>query len=264
MSNVSKRLEQKLVVITGGCGDIAQATAERLTAEGAKVVLLDVVSTDGLSPELKAKLDNGEVEYIQCDVSDRASVESAFEKVMASHPRLDVVIPNAGMVENQPFLDIELDKLKKTLDVNFYGAFHAAQIGARIMVNQEPSDRGVRGKILFTGSWVSDMPWPEGTSYGVSKSAVKRMATSIAQELAPRGVRVNVLSPGIVMAGLSKQIYLRDPQFRERVGEAIPLGEMQSAESVADAFAFLCSSDSDYMTGANLLVDGGCSLVKRN
>jgi NAD(P)-dependent dehydrogenase (short-subunit alcohol dehydrogenase family) len=263
-TNNSLRLEGKIVAITGGCGDIAQATAQRLTDEGATVCLLDVVGTDGLSPDLKARLEAGRVEYYNCNVADRESMEWAFEQILKGHGKLDVAIANAGIVANQPFLEIEFDKLKATMDVNFFGAFHAAQIAARVMVKQEPSDRGVRGKILFTGSWVQDMPWPEGTSYGVSKSAVKRMATSIAQELAPLGVRVNILSPGIVMAGLSKQIYLRDPQFRERVGEAIPLGQMQSAESVADAFLFLCSSDSDYMTGSNLLVDGGCTLVKRN
>jgi NAD(P)-dependent dehydrogenase (short-subunit alcohol dehydrogenase family) len=107
------------------------------------------------------------------------------------------------------------------------------------------------------------MPWPEGASYISSKSGVKMLAKTMAQELASHGIRVNVLAPGIVMAGLSKKIYEADPRFRERVKEAIPLGDMQTVESVADAFAFLCSGESDYMTGAVLLVDGGASLVRR-
>jgi NAD(P)-dependent dehydrogenase (short-subunit alcohol dehydrogenase family) len=90
------------------------------------------------------------------------------------------------------------------------------------------------------------------------------MAMVMAQELASQGVRVNLLAPGIVFAGLSKKLHDADPAFRDRVAAAIPLNEMQSAESVADAYAFLCSSDSDYMTGSSLLVDGGATLVKRS
>jgi len=137
-------------------------------------------------------------------------------------------------------------------------------IAARLMVQQSPTERGIRGKVLFTGSWVQDMPFPEGTSYISSKAALKMMAMVMAQELAEQGVRVNLVAPGIVYAGLSKKLHDADPAFRTRVAAAIPLNEMQTAESVGDAFAFLCSSDSDYMTGSSLLVDGGTSLVKRS
>jgi NAD(P)-dependent dehydrogenase (short-subunit alcohol dehydrogenase family) len=181
-----------------------------------------------------------------------------------SHGRIDVVIANAGMVANEPFLQIDPMNLKKTMEVNFFGAFHLAQLSARRMVEQPASPQGIRGKVLFTGSWVQDMPFPEGTSYIASKAAVKMMAMVMAQELAGQGVRVNLVAPGIVYAGLSKKLHDADPSFRTRVAAAIPVNEMQTAESVADAFAFLCSSDSDYMTGSSLLVDGGASLVKRS
>jgi NAD(P)-dependent dehydrogenase (short-subunit alcohol dehydrogenase family) len=148
------------------------------------------------------------------------------------------------------------------MQINFYGAFNLAQLAAQVMVSQEPV-RGVRGKVLFTGSWVQDMPFPEGTSYICSKSAVKMMAMVMAQELASQGIRVNILAPGIVYAGLSKKLHDAQPDFRGRVSAAIPLNEMQTAESVADGYAFLCSKDSDYMTGSTLLIDGGATLVKR-
>ena len=96
------------------------------------------------------------------------------------------------------------------------------------------------------------------------KAGLKMLAKIVGQELASKGITANVLAPGIVMAGLSARIYEADPTFRSRVAQAIPLGEMQSAESVAGAFYFLCSADSDYMTGATLLVDGGASLVRRD
>jgi NAD(P)-dependent dehydrogenase (short-subunit alcohol dehydrogenase family) len=258
--NESKRLSNCVVAITGGCGDIGRATALRLIREGAKVVLLDRASDGSLGAELRG---NPSVTYIPCDVTDRTSVEGAVAKIVGQHQQLDVLIANAGVVANEAFLDVNISNLKATMEVNFFGAFHAAQVAARQMMKQPLSDRGVRGKILFTGSWVQDMPWPEGTSYIASKGALKMLAKVMAQELAAQGIRVNILTPGIVMAGLSKRIYEADPTFRGRVAEAIPLNDMQTAESVADGYAFLCSSDSDYMTGASLLIDGGCSLVKR-
>jgi NAD(P)-dependent dehydrogenase (short-subunit alcohol dehydrogenase family) len=254
-----ERLTQTTVAISGGCGDIGQATARRLVEEGARVILLDRSPKELLSADL---LNNKKVTYLACDVTDRDAVQSALTESLKSHDRIDVVIANAGTVFNAPFLEINPANLRTTMEVNFFGAFNLAQLAARVMVSQEPV-RGVRGKLLFTGSWVQDMPFPEGTSYICSKSAVKMMAMVMAQELAPQGIRVNILAPGIVYAGLSKKLHDAQPDFRGRVSAAIPLNEMQTAESVADGFAFLCSKDSDYMTGSTLLIDGGATLVKR-
>ena len=182
---------------------------------------------------------------------------------MAKWGRLDFAIPNAAVVQNQPFLEITPEAFAQTLNVNLMGCFHVAQLAARVMNSQQPDDHGVRGKILFTGSWVQDMPWPEGTSYIVSKAGIKALARNMAQELAARGIRVNVVAPGIVMAGLSKVVYETDPAYGPRATAAIPLGEFGTADQVADAFAFMCGPASNYMTGSVLLVDGGCSLVKR-
>ena len=129
------------------------------------------------------------------------------------------------------------------------------------MVGQDPlpkpgCQRGVRGKILFNGSWVQDMPWPEGCCYGVAKAGLALMARDMAQELAVHGIRVNVLAPGIVMAGLSKVCYDTDPNFGPRATAAIPLREFGTPEQCADAFLFLASDESDYITGVTLLVDG--------
>lgn len=257
------KLNGKVIAITGGCGDIGGATASALSREGAKVVVLDVRPPEG-SSKGKGQQKNSAMRYIACDVKDRVSVQNAFDEIIRKYKRLDVAIANAGMVANQPFLEISEGNWKATLDVNLTGAFHTAQVAARIMAKQKPGGNGLRGKVLFTGSWVQDMPWPEGTSYIVSKSGIKMMAKTMAQELAKVRILVNVLAPGIVMAGLSKQIYDANPTFRKRVGLAIPLGEMQTAESVAQGFLFLCSNESNYMTGASLLIDGGNSVVRRD
>jgi NAD(P)-dependent dehydrogenase (short-subunit alcohol dehydrogenase family) len=256
------RLQDHAVAITGGLGDIGRATATRLMSEGARVALLDLPAARE-HPWLAAHRSEN-LMFVAADVSHRTQIDAALSAVHQRYGRLDVLIANAGMVANQPFLEVDGGSWEATLRVNLSGAFHSAQSAARLMVAQTPRRSSVRGKILFTSSWVQEMPWPEGAAYATSKAGLQMLAKINGQELAGRGITANVLAPGIVMAGLSAKIHEADPTFRARVAQAIPLGEMQTAESVAGAFSFLCSPDSDYMTGATLLVDGGASLVRRD
>jgi NAD(P)-dependent dehydrogenase (short-subunit alcohol dehydrogenase family) len=147
--------------------------------------------------------------------------------------------------------------------VNLTGSFLTAQRTARIMVKNRPKANGRRGTILFTGSWVQDMPWPNGASYCSSKAALQMLAKIIAQELAPQGIAVSVVAPGIVYAGLTKKIYDRDKKFANLVDKTVPMGRLCSAEEVAGSFLFLASDDAAYITGTTLLVDGGAMLVRR-
>ena len=146
------RLTGKVIAITGGCGDIGKATGLRLSQEGAQVVLLDLSSLKTTSAEMNTKVASGKVSYLHADVTDRSSMELAFQTILQERKRLDAVIANAGIVLNQPFLEITYERWMATLDVNLTGAFHTAQIAARIMAKQEPTENGIRGKILFTGS----------------------------------------------------------------------------------------------------------------
>jgi len=164
-------LNDQVIAITGGCGDIGRATAHRLAEDGAWVVLIDVLE-DAEGEEVADSVKSHAL-YVRADVSDRQAVEKALSTAASWRGRLAAVISNAGMVANQPFLEIDTEKWSKTLAVNLTGCFYVAQSAARIMVNQEPQENGIRGKILFTGSWVQDMPFPEGTSYIVSKAGVR-------------------------------------------------------------------------------------------
>jgi NAD(P)-dependent dehydrogenase (short-subunit alcohol dehydrogenase family) len=137
------------------------------------------------------------------------------------------------------------------------GCFNLGQSAARLIVG-----RGRPGRIIFTGSWVQEVPWPEITAYSVSKAGIRMLARQMARELAGHGILVNVIAPGIVRAGLAKQQMETEPQYARRIKHVIPLGEPQTAEQVARATAFLCSEAADYMTGSTLLVDGGCSLFQ--
>src|SRR5262249_55578414 len=150
-----------------------------------------------------------------------------------------------------------------TLDVNLTGSFHLAQAAARAMRDNPPGPGGRRGALLFTGSWVQEMPWPEAAAYCASKGGQLMLARVAAQELAAHGITCNLVAPGFVAAGLTRGIYETDPQFQSRVDSTVPLRRLASAEEVAGAFAFLASDDAAYITGTTLVVDGGAGLVRR-
>lgn len=283
------RLNGKTVVITAGYGDIGRATCRRFCQEGATVVMTGRKPVAEGAAIAKATQDDahrrqaerlsalgvpkpsrtGRIEYLVCDSANRQSIDAMFAGVLSRHPRIDVVIGNAALVYNEPFLDLDATHWQATLDLNLTGQFHVGQAAARIMVRQEPvrtsgCERGARGKILFNGSWVGEMPWAEGCSYAVAKAGLRTMVKAMANELAVHGIRVNVMAPGIVMAGLSKQCYETDPKFGPRTQSVIPLREFGTVEQCADAFLFLASDESDYITGATLLVDGGASIPRRD
>lgn len=242
------------IAITGGAGDIGSAMGRELAKQGASVTLVDTKSSDTAEPWLaEVREFSNEVAYITVDVRDRNAVDEA----MASIDPLDIAIGNAGIVDSAPFLDITEEQWHHHLNANLTGCFNLGQSAARLMV-----ERGTRGRILFTSSWVQDVPWPEIAAYSVSKAGIRTLARQMARELAKHGILVNVIAPGIVNAGLARWQMENEPQYASRVQDVIPLGEPQTPEQVAKATAFLCSDASDYMTGSSLLIDGGCSLFQ--
>jgi NAD(P)-dependent dehydrogenase (short-subunit alcohol dehydrogenase family) len=248
------RMDGAGVAITGGAGDIGAAMGKELSARGASVTLIDRKSAEDAEPWLeRAGGADGEVHYIQADVTDRAAVDETLARIEP----LDVAIGNAGIVDSAPFLEITEKQWHNHLAVNLGGCFNLGQSAARLMVGRERP-----GRIIFTGSWVQEVPWPEITAYSVSKAGIRMLARQMARELAGHGILVNVIAPGIVRAGLAKRQMETEPQYARRVEHVIPLGEPQTAKQVASATAFLCSEAADYMTGSTLLVDGGCSLFQ--
>jgi len=266
------RLTGKTIVVTAAYGDIGRATCLRCCEEGATVIMTGLkpqAEGDVLASRLAAEAKAGKAEYVSCDASSRKSIDAMFANVLSRHPRIDVVIGNAATVHNAKFLEVTTEHWHETLDLNLTGSFHLGQAAARIMVTQKPQsrpgiERGVRGKILFNSSWVQDTPWPDGTCYVVSKAGLKMMAQSMAQELAVEGVRVNLVAPGIIMAGLTKQVYENSPDYGPRATAAVPLREFGTTMQCAEAFLFLASDESDYITGISMLVDGGASLPRRD
>jgi len=245
-------LSAKTILITGGTGAIGRVVVQALADHGAKVAVNDVVAQD----EAEAVLPKSDrVGYFRADTTQPSEVTAMFDWIGSTLGLPNVVCCHAGMVNAHPVGQYPLSEYDKLMDVNVRSAFIVAQEATNRWVT-----KGAPGHLIFTTSWVQDVPWPEITPYNMSKSALKTMMRGFARELADKGIRANAIAPGIVGVGMAKRQWDTDAAYKTRASKAIPLGFMQPPESVANAFVFLCSDMANYMTGSTLLIDGGCSL----
>lgn len=237
----------RTVLVTGGAGAIGTALVARLSEAGTNVLVNDIVE-EGIAT-------SDHVGY----VCQRVLTDEDATRVIgcATHyetPLTDVVLL-AGRVHSGLMVDQSASDVEDVLRDNVLSAF----LTAKAAVNHWM--QALRpGNLVFVSSWVQDVPWPGIGPYAASKAALRSLAKSFAREGATKGIRANVMAPGIVDAGMARQQWDSDPAYRARASRAIPLGALQPVDSVVDGIEFLCSQASRYMTGATLLVDGGASL----
>jgi NAD(P)-dependent dehydrogenase (short-subunit alcohol dehydrogenase family) len=244
------------IVISGGCGAIGVGVVRKLTEHGANVTVNDILEPAAAEARLReAGVREEKTAYVRADLTQAAEVEALVAAARARFGPIHTALCHVGMVVVRPLLELSEREWDETMAVNVRTAFLLGQAAARAMLED-----GVTGHLIFTTSWVADVPWPEIGAYNASKAAMKQLMRSFARELADKGIRANALAPGIVSVGMAKRQWDADSSYRSRAQKAIPLGFMQPPESVADVFLFLCSPAADYMTGSVLLVDGGCSL----
>lgn len=244
------------IVISGGCGAIGLGIVRELTEHGASLTVNDILDTATAETRLRdAGINPDKTVYVQADLTRSEKVKSLIEKARSRFGPIHTALCHVGMVVPKPLLDYSEEEWTRTMQVNVKTAFLLGKASARAMLEDK-----IEGHLIFTISWVADVPWPEIGPYNASKAAMKQLMRSFARELADKGIRANAVAPGIVSVGLAKHQWDTDPSYRARAQKAIPLGEMQPLDSVANAFLFLCSPAADYMTGSVLLVDGGCSL----
>lgn len=242
------RLEGKIAVVTGGGTGIGLGAAQRFIEEGATVYLfgrrqdaLDA-AVGKLGPQARA---------VQGSVTDLADLDRLYDRVKAEHGHLDIVFANAGTGAFAPLGEITPEHYDAAFDVNVKGLLFTVQKALPLM--------RAGGSIILTGSSTSVMGTPQFSVYSATKAAIRNLARSWALDLQGTGIRVNVLSPGPTRTDLALDV-VGEEAF-EALGASTPLGRLAEPSETGAVAAFLASSDSSYMTGGEVFVDGGLAQV---
>ena len=244
---MSKKLEGKIALITGGSRGIGAAIAKRLAADGANVAITYTKGTDAAASVVKEiERAGGKAIAIQADGADADASKAAVEKTVATFGRLDVLVNNAGTAIPKRFEESTLEELDRVIHINVRGTFIATQAALKHMKSG--------GRIIMIGSCVGERLMTPGlVPYSATKGAVKMFTQGLSREVGTRGITVNNIQPGPI-----------DTDLNPAAGDwAVPqkaltaLGRYGSVDEVAALVAFVAGPEASYITGANLTVDGG-------
>jgi NAD(P)-dependent dehydrogenase (short-subunit alcohol dehydrogenase family) len=249
--DLTQRLAGRVAVITGGGGGIGLASARRLVAEGATVVIADIDERTGT-----AAADEVDGSFVPVDVSDEASVNNLFDTAARDHGVVDIAVNNAGISPPDDDLieNTELPAWQRVQDVNLKSVYLCCRAALRHMA---PAGRGsivnIASFVAVMGSATSQI------SYTASKGGVLAMSRELGVQFARQGVRVNALCPGPVNTPLLQELFAKDPERAARRMVHVPMGRFGEADEIAAVVAFLASDDASFITAASYLVDGGIS-----
>ncbi|MEV4400119.1 SDR family oxidoreductase [Nonomuraea sp. NPDC049607] len=247
------RFLSKTVLITGGASGMGFATAQRLLGEGAYVVITgrDQVRLDTAAARLTDALPesgSGRVLAVRADVASPADLDLLMRRIETWRGGLDAVFANAGVGVFKPSAEITEAEFDHTVGVNFKGVFFTIQKALPLM--------GDGSAIVINASWTLYRGLSVASVYSASKAAVHNLARTLGADLAPRGIRVNSVSPGYIDTEMYRDAN-PDPGSEARNSAEVPLGALGHADNVAAAVAFLASDEAAYITGQDLVVDGG-------
>jgi len=241
------KLSEKVAIVTGATQGIGLACAQRMIAEGANVMLVDI-KPEG---EAAAKALGEQARFFAADVSQKADVDAMVAATLAAFGHIDILINNAGVTHAANFLDLCEEDFDRVLRINLKSMFLCGQAVAREMVKQK------RGSIINMSSVNAELAIPNQVPYVVSKGAINQLTKVMALNLVTHGIRVNGIGPGTILTELAKQAVMASPESRNTILSRTPMGRCGEPEEVASIAAFLASDDASYMTGQTLYVDGG-------
>ena len=245
------RLKDKVAIITGSARGIGHATALKFAAEGAKVVVcdLDRNAVDAVVAEIIAA--RGQAVGFTVDVTDKASIARMVKGVTDKYGRIDVLVNNAGIVDDAMLRKMSDEQFERVIDINLKGTYNCARAVVDIMIAQNA------GVILNASSVVGLYGNFGQTNYAASKFGVIGMAKTWARELGRKGIRTNAVCPGFVETTILKSI----PQkVMQAMIDRVPLGRLAKPEEIANTYAFLASDEASYINGAVIEVSGGATI----
>ena len=245
---MTRKLEGKVAVITGGSAGIGLAAAKRFAEEGAYVFI-----TGRRQAELDAAVKEigSNATAVRADSADLADLTRVFDTVKAAKGRIDVLYANAGVYEFTPFGSITEHAYDRMFDINVKGVLFTVQQAAPLIADG--------GAIILTGSISGSKGFEADSVYGATKAAIRSFARSLTSDLKARHIRVNVLSPGPIQTP-GFDVFAND-DVRDYMKSIVPLGRIGDADEIAKAALFLASDDSSYVAGVELFVDGGSAAI---
>ncbi len=263
MEHSAKRFLDKHVIITGAAAGIGKGVAERFAREGGNVVIADRNRERGEAVAKAIASAGGSAAFIPVDVSSLASIDELIGKAVELYGPVDVAVSNAGISESQSSaLDNTSEEWDRVYNINTKGSFFFCKACAQNMM-----DNGIQGSIVTLGSIVARSAKNMSGAYASSKAAIIMFTKTLAKCLAPMGIRVNCVAPGIVAteiySGVEQEMMMEKNSFADwLVEQSIASGQLLiprcgTADDIAAAIAFLASDEASYITSQNLSVDGG-------
>lgn len=238
------RLEGKVAIVTGAASGIGKGIAENFLKEGAKVVLSDI------KEEAPFDLEEGAV-YKKCDVSNSEEVRALIEEAVNTFGKLDIIVNNAGIGEQNSILTVTDEDWDKLISINLSGVMYGMREAAKAM-----KEKGIRGSIINMSSILGKVGFNNAISYCASKGGVVQLTHAGALDLAQDKIRVNAIAPGFIKTGMTDPV-LENEEFKNMVQSSTPLGHVGEVEDIAKAAVYLASDESKYVTGEVIYVDGG-------
>jgi len=249
------RLKDKVAIITGAASGIGRATAILFGKEGAKVIVTDVNDEGGKETAQKIIDQDGEARYYHLDVSQESEVAEVFQKVVDEFSRIDVLFNNAGIAGvNKPTDELTEDEWNQVLDVNLKGVFLCEKYALKYMKEQRS------GSIINNSSIYGIIGAPDVPPYHASKAAVRLLTKTDALIYAKYGIRINSVHPGFIWTPMVEKFInsTPDPESTKKYIESLhPLGHIGEPEDIAYGVLYLASDESKFVTGSELVIDGG-------
>lgn len=252
---MTKRLDGKIAIVTGGGRGIGRAIARAMAREGAVVVIIDRNQELGSQTAADLVAAGGQAEFIPADVSHKEEVEQVVARVLERYGRVDILVNNAGVHDARPFWEEPEELWDRMYRVNVLGTVFPSQAVVRHMMTRK------QGVIVNIASKAGVVGEPGHAAYSASKGAVISLTREMAIELAPYGIRVNAVCPGPVETDMLYTA-IPDEAARRELAASVPLGRLGRPEDIAETVVFLASDESAWCTGQAISVDGGMSILK--
>ena len=245
------RLEGKVALISGGARGMGAVEVKLFVQEGAKVVFGDVREEEGQKLEAEIAESGGEAVFTKLDVTSADDWQSAVELAVSRFGKLDILVNNAGIFDNATVENTTVEAWDRVLDINAKGVF----LGSKSAIGAMKEAGG--GSIVNISSTAGLTGSAVSSAYNASKGAVRLLTKATAVQFGSEKIRANSVHPGPIETDMVKQVFLDDESLRDERIAAIPQGRFGKPEEVANCVLFLASDEASYMTGSELVVDGG-------